>query len=429
MSLPDRTKQPDLILTESLAIPKVRKERLSNGIPLYLMKADGQKLIRAEFIFRAGKWFESGLLIASSTNALLNEGTGSYNSQQLAERLDYYGSFVQLFSEHDRAGLVLFCLSKYFRDSMKIIGEILKSSIFPQNELDLHLHNSKQQFLINSSRVSFMARQEFSKCIFGSGHPYGATVAEKDFDAVLRKDLLNHYEGHYVKEELAISVSGNWNEDIASILEEHLGQDDWKRNRSENKNIAPKPGKPASGVSVIGKKDALQSAIRIGKRTINRRHPDFTGFSILSIILGGYFGSRLMKNIREDKGYTYGIGAQLVSLEQSGFFVISSEIGSEVCKKAMDEILKEIQTLRESPVGDEELRLVKNYILGNWLRMFDGPLATAETYRVLIDYGFEEGYFHDACTQLLAITPETLQYLAGKYLGEEDLVQVVAGVY
>ena len=180
---------------------------------------------------------------------------------------------------------------------------------------------------------------------------------------------------------------------------------------------------------IVEKKDAVQSAINIGKTVISRTHNDYFGLRVLLTVLGGYFGSRLMKNIREDKGYTYGISAQLISLEKEGYISISSEVGADVCKKAIKEVYKEIDRLSQEPVSKAELSLVRNYILGNWLRMFDGPLAIANSYRVLIDNDLEEDYFEKGLKEMQNITPEQLYERANRYFMKDSFIETVAGIY
>ena len=148
---------------------------------------------------------------------------------------------------------------------------------------------------------------------------------------------------------------------------------------------------------------------------------------VLNTILGGYFGSRLMKNIREEKGYTYGISSHIISLHHSGYLTIVSEVGADVYKKAITEIYKEIKILREKPVPYDELTLVKNYLLGELLRMFDGPFALADSFRSILEYGLNYDFFNKGIDTVKNITPEEILSLARKYLNEESFTQVVAG--
>ncbi|TNF32102.1 MAG: insulinase family protein, partial [Bacteroidetes bacterium] len=170
-----------------------------------------------------------------------------------------------------------------------------------------------------------------------------------------------------------------------------------------------------------------QNAIKIGRVLFSRTHPDYIGMQILSTVLGGYFGSRLMANIREDKGYTYGIRAGMVSLEHSGYFSISTEVGADVCKAALEEIYLEIEKLRKQLIPTGELELVKNYMLGSVLKSLDGPFQISDKWRGYLQYGLGMEAHHDLIHQIRTITSERLLELANTYLQRNQLVQVTAG--
>jgi len=423
----NRVKEPAFKDIEKLTIPVAEKIKLNNGIPLFILKSGTQQMVRVEFVFKAGKWFEPDVLVATSTNTMLNEGTKKNNSQKLATVFDYFGSYIQLYSENDRAGIVLYTLSKYFHDSIHLVADILYNSTFPTRELNIYLKNAKQEFLVNQSRVSFLARQAFLESLFGQIHPYGRKTETEDFEKVNRDALIMYYNKYYRSSNLEILVSGNWNFDIKEVLNQLFGVKSSTSEVIHQPELIYPEKKEQDKRIIVEKSEAIQSSIRIGKQSINRRHTDFIALRFLTTVLGGYFGSRLMKNIREDKGYTYGISAQLISLEQEGYFVISSDVGSEVCHKAIDQVHLEIKKIKEHQAETKEIELVRNYVLGNWLRIFDGPMATAESYRLLIDYGFDISYFEKALDTIRNITPEQLIVLANRYFQEDSFNEVIAG--
>jgi predicted Zn-dependent peptidase len=165
----------------------------------------------------------------------------------------------------------------------------------------------------------------------------------------------------------------------------------------------------------------------MGRQMFSRNHPDFAGMKVLNAILGGYFGSRLMNNLREDKGYTYGIGSSVVPLRDGGYFVISGEVGAEVTKEALSEIKSELQRLCDEPVPESELSLVRSYLSGEMLRACDGPFAQAEMYRELIEDGLDVSHFNDLINTVQHINAKQLQDLAIKYLNPDDLFTLIVG--
>jgi predicted Zn-dependent peptidase len=426
MILTDRSKEPAFKTIKEIKFPDTEIFKLKNGSPVWMLKSGTQKIVRLEFIFKAGRWYETKKLIASFTNIMLNEGTKNHSSKEMALLFDYYGSFVSFYAETDRAGVILFSLSKYLEASLKLVKDILENSIFPRKELEILINNKKQEFLINQSKVSYLSSKRFMQAIFRNGHPYGKRTEISDFNKIKRNTLFGHYENFYLNKELNILASGYWDFDLSALLNQYFGEKAINpvTEISDDQEIIKNTDKE---IIIIKKPDAVQSSVRIGKSAINRNHPDYTGLKILSTLLGGYFGSRLMKNIREEKGYTYGISSYLVSNERAGYFVIGSEVGREVCQKAVNEIYHEIRLLKEKPVSEKELSLVKNYLLGSWLRMFDGPLATAETLRVLIDYGYDKSYWVNSVETIQSITPVQLTQLANRYFNENSFTEIVAG--
>ena len=161
--------------------------------------------------------------------------------------------------------------------------------------------------------------------------------------------------------------------------------------------------------------------------TINKSHPDYPGLKILNVILGGYFGSRLMKNIREDKGYTYGIHSSVNSLALGGYKVISAEVSRVNIRKAIDEIYREIRILQTTPVGDNELDLVRTYMAGEMVRMFDGPFAVAESFKSVWEFGLDYEYYYRFAEIVKTITPEEIQQLANDYYNIDDLYEIIVG--
>ena len=225
-------------------------------------------------------------------------------------------------------------------------------------------------------------------------------------------------------------MAGKVEEDMLVLLDNYFGGDDWNNASSSDSfaaNLSVIEPNEINGSELILKKDAVQSAIRIGKVLFNKKHPDFQSLQILNTLFGGYFGSRLMSNIREDKGYTYGIGSGIVSLQNSGYFFISTEVGVDVCKDALNEIYFEMNRLREELVSENELQLVKNYLLGTFLRSVDGPFAMAEKFKGIMEYNLDYDYFDNYIATIRSISASKLRNLANTYLDKNSMIELVVG--
>jgi predicted Zn-dependent peptidase len=326
----------------------------------------------------------------------------------------------------DHASVVLYTLNKHLKSTLPVVEQVIKDAMFPQEELDTHLKNKLQKFHVNNQKVATLARKRFGELIFGEKHPYGINVKEKDFSIINRELLKQFYSTYYRANSCKIVLAGKVNDDIYTILDEHFGGNDWLA--TNNLNIAPvKIDTTTNKEQLIFKEDALQSAIRIGKVMFNKTNPDYQPLLILNTIFGGYFGSRLMSNIREDKGYTYGIGSGIASLKHSGYFFISTEAGVDVCQKAINEIYKEMSRMQTELVSAEELELVKNYMLGTFLRSVDGPFALAERFKGIMEYDLGYDYFDRYIATIKSISASQLKDLAIKYFDKDTMIELVVG--
>ena len=422
----NRTDAPAFKTINKIDVIKTKHEKLNNGIDFYSLSAGSQEIVKIEFIFKAGMYHQPATLVASTTNVMLESGTRSFTADQLSDGIDFFGSFLELQVEQDFATITLFSLNKYLNESLKFIEEIIKYPVFPEHEFKIHIANKRQKFAINSQKVNVLARRKFSELLFGSSHPYGIDVAEKDFDRINIGELKSFFNTFYNSQNCSIIASGNLPKNILETLNGFFGSSNW--GSGGKINLLAIPVKSSfEQKHFIHKEDAIQSAIRVGRILFNKTHPDYFKFQVLNTILGGYFGSRLMANIREDKGYTYGIGSGLNNLVHSGCFYISTEVGSDVTKPTLDEIYKEISLLREKLVDPHELETVRNYILGNFLRSVDGPFALADKFKSIWEFDLDYSFFDNYFKAVKTVTPAELRDLANNYLQEKDLIECVVG--
>ncbi|NMC39350.1 MAG: insulinase family protein [Bacteroidales bacterium] len=398
---------------------------LGNGIPVFLIEGGTEEVMRIEFVLKAGQVMESIPLQASSTNMMLTEGSVKYTSEEIKTLLDNYGIFYHLYSEKDTGGLIFYVLSKHTEKVFELASEILFNPVFPEKEFGVMMNKRLRWFLVNREKVQTLASERFFEALFGKEHPYGKPVTEKDYEMLNTGHLRNFFSDFYTPANMSIIISGKICENLQEILERHLGEK-FPGSPPETSAEHYFNGSPEKKIYIL-KQGAIQSAIRIGSATINKRHPDYPGLKVLNTILGGFFGSRLMKNIREDKGYTYGIQSSAASLNLSGYKVISAEVSNKITQYAIDEIYREIRLLQKEPVRSEEMELVRNYMSGEMVRMFDGPFATAESFKAIWEFGLSVNYYSQFADTIMTITPDELLHLANKYYNTEDLYEVIAG--
>jgi predicted Zn-dependent peptidase len=258
--------------------------------------------------------------------------------------------------------------------------------------------------------------------LYGEQHPYGKFSRFEDYEALTRPQLLEFYKKYYQQGRLIIFAAGKLPANLEELLNKNFG--DLPNNEAEVKKYSAKPAGEKKQ-RIINDPNGVQGAIRIARPFPNRHHPDFLKVQVLNSLLGGFFGSRLMSNIREDKGYTYGIHSFIQNHIQQTAWMISTEAGRDVCEATIKEVHYEMKKLREELVDEEELLLVRNYMMGGILGDLDGPFHIIARWKNIILNNLDEKYFYDSINTINTITAEELKQLAEKYLRPEDFYELV----
>lgn len=421
----NRKIQPTVNPIEHIDLVKAEKRILSNGIPVHFVNAGTQNVVKIDFIFEAGTWFQKSNLVASLCNSMLEEGSENYTAAQIAEKFDFYGAQIQLTVDQNQGFVSMISLGKYLPDILTVMEDLIKRSVFPEYELEVLIDKNKQKWLLENEKVRTLCQKKFTQVMFGDAHPYAINNKLEDFDVIKRDDLMLFYHTFYHSGNCHIIAAGMIDEQVLGLLDKHFGGIDWAQ------ELAAKPEYEICTDPVkmhrIEKASGIQSAIRVGKFWVPKTHPDYHALSILITIFGGYFGSRLMANIREEKGYTYGIGSFVLTLKQASYLVISTEVGNEYVEPTLTEIAVEMKRLQTEPVSENELETVKSYLLGEFLRDFDGPFALAGSFKAINDFDLDYTFYDDALKVLRNITSAELMTLAQRYLNPEDFYTVVAG--
>ncbi len=393
-------------------------------MPFYLIEGGEQEITRIEVVFKAGTRFEEKPLVASICNALLKEGTRYANAAEIAETLEYYGAALMHEVTKDRASVMLVCLTKFLPEVLPVLAGILTAPVFDTDELNLYKRKAKSRLEVNLQKVEFNCRILFSGMIF-KDIPYRDDFRPEDFDTLERSDIKTFFDNHYNLNEAFCIITGHQSvhagKSLRNALSEKIseptspdkGETDYSWNYEKQEQFLRKPG-------------ALQSAIRVGAPAPGRREVDYPAFYFLNTALGGYFGSRLMQNIREEKGFTYGVGSSSNSLEKASVQVISTQVGVKHTEATITEIRKELLRLAD-PMDLEELDQIKYYLAGNLLQQLDGPFERANRLKTLICFGLDPDYYQVFLSRIFALRPEQLQETAKKYFNPDRYSLAVVG--
>lgn len=422
--MPDRKQAPEIVdaVNFDLRLKPAEKFTLKNGVEVYAVNAGAEEVLSLEWVFFAGNWYEEQNLVAATTNFLLRNGTSKRTAFQINEHFEYYGSYLNRSCYNETATITLHCLTKHVKELLPVVKEIITDSVMPLDELNIYKQNMKQRLKVSLKKSDFIASRLIDVYLYGEKHPYGKYSKAEDFDAVDREQLLAHYKKYYQEGKLILFVAGKLPADLPSLLDQYFGD---LPNKAITVEPIPIESTNEKKFRVINDAEGVQGSIRLARPFPNRHHPDFMKAQVLNALFGGFFGSRLMSNIREDKGYTYGIHSFLQNHIHDTAWMISTEAGKDVCEATIAEVYKEMKDLREKLVDEEELLLVRNYMMGGILGDLDGPFQIIARWKNIVLNNLTEQYFYDSLKTIKTISAEELQQLAQKYLRPEDFYELV----
>ena len=420
----NRNTAPQLAEPGGIIIPQANTGTLSNGTPVITINSGTQDVVKIDLIFEAGSYYSSHPIIASGCGRLIEEGSGKYSSAEIAEMLDQYGAYFSTETGNEFSTISFYTTGKFIHQTLPVLKTILTEPTFAESEIETYKMQGKQRLAINLNKVDFLARRNFLNVLYGDNHPLGILGTAEDFDRLNKLSLLDFFNQNYRHKLRAVFIAGKLSDAQENEIKGLVEGLNFKHSNalSDTKSTILNPKS-----IYIQKKDSVQAAIRIGKKMFTRKHEDYFDFTILNTILGGYFGSRLMSNIREDKGFTYGIGSGLATDINDGYFFISTEVGASVVNDALKEIYFEVERLQNDLVPEEELSLVKNYLFGSFQRSIDGVFAISDRHKTLHLNSLKSEHYLNYIARLKSITAEDIRTCAQKHLQKSTLCEVVAG--
>ena len=423
----DRTLAPDFKAIDNITLIRPEHKKLDNGCNIYCFNSGDQELVRIEWVFGNLRFDALKPLLNMAVNSMLTEGTSTLNAAQIADKVDFYGAFLQVDYGYENSQVTLYSLNKHLHSTLPVIMDVLTDSVFPDKELETFKRNQQQKLQVSLQKNDVVARRDFNKAIYGDTI-YGLGASFENYKTLHRDDLIAHYKQQYQPSNCTIIIAGKIEPDTLTLITNTFDKG-WTNGDTPADTTQPEIESAKDLFYLTEKPDALQSAIRIGIPIVTRSHPDFQPLQVLNTVLGGYFGSRLMANIREDKGYTYGIGSGLGPFKQAASFFIATEVGADVCRAAITEIEKEIELLKTELVPDEELDLVRNYMLGSLLGSLENVFSHADKFKSIYFADLDYDYYDRYAATIKSITSPQLQELANKYFHFESFYKVIVGKY
>lgn len=422
----DRSKGPVIHNDFDLQIKDVETSELANGIRLIELNSGSQDIIKIELVLDCGRIHESKIAAAKAAIRLLREGTTSKDSNALANLFDYYGASVKIKTGLEVSSISLVCLTKFFNNVWDVWMDMILNPIFSEEEIDKYKSIESQKLRNQLAKNEIISYRVITEKIFGSDHPYGYNTMPEDIKSLTRDDVVEFYNTQCHYKGGILVLSGKYSQSIKNRIVESFSELSKEVNQ-KTPNFYNHDNLEKSIIELTD--NDLQSSIKLGKALFERRHADFSAFQFTNTILGGYFGSRLMTNIREEKGYTYGIYSIIDTWRRGGFFYISTDVGSDLVDPTMNEIWHEIEVLKNEIVPEEEIEMVKNYVLGQALNLIDGPFATAQLVKSLFIKKLTIEDFDSHIKTMKNMSAQDIITMANKYLHKETFTSVIVGGY
>ena len=419
-----RDSAPALAPLTAPALLPYKRFCLPNGIDVVYIHDPAQEVFKIDAVFEAGIYYQPKPLIASTAINMLNGGTARHTAEEIADLFDYYGAYIDFNCGLNKSELSLISLTKYAEPVLVQLAEMITGSIVPEKELDLFLTNKRQEHLVTCEKTSYLARKEFSRLIFGDKHPYANPISADDYLHVQREEVLDFCHEHVHACGCRLMLCGNVSETVLQTVIREFAALPCPKAQHPVPEYPFTPAQP--GRYHVTKDNAAQTSLRIGKSGVRLNDPDYAHFLLLNTVLGGYFGSRLMSNIREEKGYTYGIQSFNVSLPQGSYWCIAAEVNNQHTQSAIQETFKEIQRLRTEPVPEEELNLVKNFLHGDLLRELDGVFSQSDALKHKLNYNMDNSIYLRLIREITTATPDDLLRLAQQYWNPDEMYVVTA---
>lgn len=416
----DRRQAPPIQPIDRLQLPAVQSSILKNGTQVFFILDKSVEAFKIEAITAAGFSAAQHAPEAILAHKMLLEGTINKPGSQLIEEIDSIGSFLEATPSFDHGTVSLFGLSRYFNHNISLFQEVLTRASFEPEHLENLRKKELNRLKLNLEKAPYLASVHLRSLLF-PGHPYGFSSNEKEIKTVSQRSLKRFYD-NYIS-EYALFLSGHLPEDFLDQLNMAFDARPFQAQAHSTAKVIADQKKD----QVVRNERFIQSSIRIGKVLFNRSHPDYLDFLVLNEVLGGYFGSRLMKNIREDKGYTYGISSHLYALQDTGYFTIGTDVNYEAEEDTLVQIQKEINLLQTELISEEELQLVKNYLLGSFTNSLSAPFAAIDKFKVLQRQGLDLSFYDSYIDSIQSVSAERLMDLANQYLQWDSLSLSIVG--
>jgi len=410
---------------EPFTLVKPYKLIAASGLTAFVLEQGQQEVCRLEITFPAGKWYEPYTGVSYFTSKLLAEGTKKNSSSAIQQIIAQYGSFFEVSPGNGQVTLSIFCLSRYLKPMLALLEEMVEEPLMDLEELNKLKSQARQNYALNLNKTSYLAGRAYTQLLFGNQHPYGRILDDQAIEKVSLDDIKKFHQHAFHWNQAAVFISGKGEEGTNTFIQEWMKK---KNIQGPLKGtLAFESPRPVAQTIKVEKEGAVQSSVKAGFFIPSRKDAVFPALYMYNEIFGGYFGSRLMQNIREDKGFTYGIHSAMVQDIHTSYWSVQTDVNGDNAEATVREIKFEMQRMQNELISEDELKVVKNYIIGTFISSLDTAFSFMDRFKATYFNELGEQYYEELMKKLLAVTSLEIQEVAKKYFNPQQLNVVIAG--
>lgn len=418
--------RPEIGEPRPFPLPEIERYTLSNGLTVTLVPYGATPKATVRLVLPTGSVDEGAdeVWLAALTGDLVQEGTTTRSAEQIATEAAAMGGSLSLGVGQDRTSVGGDVLQEFAPDLVALVADVVRNPALPESELERLKSNRTRQLSVALQQPGTLTQVEFVRRIYPD-HPYGRPLPTTDVVEGFRLDAIRSFwSEHYGPAGAHLYVSGRFDAaEVRAAVEEAFAS--WEGGSA----TPPEPATAATraGVVLVERPGAPQSTIYLGLPVVDPSHEDYVRLQVTNALLGGAFGSRITRNIREDKGYTYSPQSLVSSRYRSAYWVQTADVGSDVTGPAITEILAEIERLREQAPPEAELEGIRNYLGGIFVLQNSSRGGIVGQLSYLDLHGLPPEYLTDYVDRIQAVTPEDVLRTARDYFRPDDMLLVVTG--
>lgn len=425
MALIDRTKGPEIYPIADMQLPQIRRYALRNGVPVYILDNENLELIHFIFSLKVGIFDEDQKHVSTFTYSLLKQSSREYSSTEIADLLAFYGVHYTVSEMLNATNITISVPRNNVTKILPVIYDFLTNPLFKEENLETYKNLKIKDLEYNVKKPDVRNTQLLVHAMFGDKYTAGQFSSRDNINAVTVEGMQRFHQRTFCAENLSVFVTGNVDDAVEDCFTQLFSQVQNGKPTAKHENIAM----PADRSSIICEEipGSVQSSISLCSPSMGFLDPERMDFSILTTITGGYFGSRLMQNLREKNGYTYGVSAGSVYFGNQSLFIINSDVNIADTKAAIDACFYELKRLQTELVDEEELETVRNYLIGESLRGVENAVSYLKKFQYWRQYGLDEQEFRMKLQRIRNITAEEIQALAKKHFDYNNFTQIIVG--